>query len=152
MRALATELGIKAPSLYKHVDGKGELEAALISDGLISQAEAYEKAVTDGDDPTLSIANAYRRWAHEHRHLYALMNSGPIPRDRIPDEVSERPVAAVLDAFGGNRELARAAWAFAHGMITLELADRFPPEADLDQTWHTGITAITQAVAQREDH
>jgi WHG domain-containing protein len=42
----------------------------------------------------------------------------------------------------GNQDLARAVWAFAHGMVQLELARRFPPGADLDSAWQEGITAF----------
>jgi hypothetical protein len=48
----------------------------------------------------------------------------------------------VLRAAGDDRDLARAAWAFAHGMTILELNDRFPPDADLDAAWQRGIAAL----------
>lgn len=144
MRAIADDLGIRAPSLYKHIANKHELEVALVSEALTSQAEAFEKAVTEGNDPVTAIASAYRSWALAHPHLYALMNSQSLPRDDIAEGIEERSVAPVLAAFGGDRQRARAAWAFAHGMVTLELADRFPPGADIDQTWRIGITSIEQ--------
>lgn len=142
MRAIATELGIKAPSLYKHIADKRELEVALISDGLASQAEAFEKALTEGGDQVVAISNAYRQWALNHPHLYAMMNNQPLPRDEITEEIAERSVAPVLEALDGDRERARAAWAFAHGMVMLELVDRFPPGADIEVTWRIGITSI----------
>ncbi|MGI9529990.1 MAG: TetR/AcrR family transcriptional regulator [Acidimicrobiia bacterium] len=142
MRAIADDLGIRAPSLYKHIANKHELEVALVSEALTSQAEAFKKAVTEGDDPVTAIASAYRRWALAHPHLYALMNNRSLPRDDIADGIEGRSVAPVLEAFGGDRQRARAAWAFAHGMVTLELADRFPPGADIDQTWRIGISSI----------
>jgi hypothetical protein len=37
---------------------------------------------------------------------------------------------------------ARAVWVFAHGMVVLELAERFPPDADLDAAWRAGITVL----------
>jgi hypothetical protein len=40
---------------------------------------------------------------------------------------------------GGDPDVARAAWAFAHGMIMLELNERFPPGADLDAAWRAGM-------------
>ena len=49
----------------------------------------------------------------------------------------------MITACGGDPDRARAAWAFAHGMVTLELADRFPPDADLDAAWATGISALS---------
>ena len=33
-------------------------------------------------------------------------------------------------------------WAFAHGMTILELNGRFPPGADLDAAWATGMRAF----------
>ena len=44
MRRVAERLGIRAPSLYKHVRDKGELEAALISEGFAEAAERFEAA------------------------------------------------------------------------------------------------------------
>lgn len=142
MRAIAAEMGIKAPSLYKHIADKQELEVALVADGLAQQSRVFEAAVADGGEPILAIAGAYRRWACSHPHLYTLMNGRPLPRHRLPDGLEDRSMALALQALAGDRQRARAAWAFAHGMVTLELADRFPPDADLDRTWLVGITAI----------
>ena len=44
-----------------------------------------------------------------------------------------------MEAAGGDEALARAAWAFAHGMTVLELNGRFPPGADLDAAWREGL-------------
>jgi AcrR family transcriptional regulator len=148
MRAIADELGIRAPSLYKHIADKHELEVALIAEGFIQQAEAFEKATLAGDDhPALAIADAYRSWGLGHRHLYRLMNDQPLPRDELPEGVEDRSIAYVLDAFAGDRDRARAAWAFAHGMVTLELADRFPPDIDVSAAWRIGIESIVAGMA-----
>src|SRR4051812_46187376 len=73
MRRLADRLGIRAPSLYKHFAVKQALEAALISDCSEEQAEAFEQALSAGGRPLAAIATAYRRFAHDHPHLYRLM-------------------------------------------------------------------------------
>jgi AcrR family transcriptional regulator len=39
MRRLAERLGIRAPSIYKHLPDKETLEAALISEGMAQLAE-----------------------------------------------------------------------------------------------------------------
>ncbi len=150
MRAIATELGIKAPSLYKHIADKQELEVALVADGLRQQTAAFEAAVGDGGDPAMAIAEAYHRWALAHPHLYTLMNGRPLPRHRLPEGVQDRSIQLVVRSFGGDRELARAAWAFAHGMVTLELAGRFPPDADLSRTWRLGIASLAHAPHTKE--
>lgn len=147
MRAIAAELGIRAPSLYKHVAGKRELEIALVSAAIQEQAETFERVATASDDAVAGIAAAYRSWALDKPHLYALMNDRPLPRDELPEGLEERAVRPLLEALGGDMDRARAAWAFAHGMVTLELADRFPEHADLETAWRVGLTGIARSIA-----
>jgi len=142
MRAIATELGIRAPSLYKHIADKHELEVALIVDGLTEQAEAFETVVDGAADPIAAIAVVYRSWALAHPHRYRLMTDQPLPREDLPEGLEDRAAAPLLNALGGDIERARATWAFAHGMVTLELADRFPSDADIDAAWTTGLNGI----------
>ena len=145
MRRLADRLGIRAPSLYKHFADKQELEAALISEGFVEQARAFEKAAAASDDPLGAIAVAYRRFAKRHPDLYRLMTERPLQRDRLAPGAEDRAAHTVIDAVGGDPDLARAAFAFAHGMANLELNDRFPPRADLDAAWQRGVEAIRRA-------
>jgi AcrR family transcriptional regulator len=145
MRAVAQKLGIRAPSLYKHLPDKAALEAAILSAGFAELAEVFEAAVVGGDEPFPALAVAYRDWANAHPHLYRLMFDRPLPRDRLTPGVEQRAAAAVIQAAGGDRDLARAAFAFAHGMVILELNNRFPPDADLDSAWTVALDAFTTA-------
>ncbi|HXV32493.1 MAG TPA: TetR/AcrR family transcriptional regulator [Gaiellaceae bacterium] len=139
MRRLADRLGIRAPSLYKHLSGKEALEAAVISDGFAELAEAFEGAVAGAADPLGALAAAYRRFGLEKPHLYRLMTERPLRRDLLASGVEERAAAPLLAATGRDEALARAAWAFAHGMTVLELNGRFPESADLDAAWRQGL-------------
>jgi AcrR family transcriptional regulator len=142
MRALAARLGIRAPSLYKHFGDKEELETAIIAVGFEEAAVAIETAARSARSrPLAAIARAYRRFALERPHLYRLMNDRPLRRDLLPDGVEARAAAPLLEAVG-SLERARAAWAFAHGMVTLEINGRFPADADLDRAWTSGIAAF----------
>jgi AcrR family transcriptional regulator len=142
MRRIADRLGIRAPSLYKHFPGKQALEAAIISAGFEQQAEAFEDAVDGSADPLADIAAAYRRFARAHPHLYRLMTDRELRRDLLVPGVEERAGRTVYQAAGEDRDRARAAWAFAHGMTLLELTNRFPPDADIDAAWRQGIDAF----------
>jgi AcrR family transcriptional regulator len=137
---LAAGLRIKPPSLYKHFAGRREIEAALIGEGLEAQADALEAAGPSLDE----IAKAYRAFALAHPHLYRLMTERPLPRDLLPEGVEARAAAPVVRAAHGDADLARALWAFAHGMVQLELAARFPPGADLDAAWQRALTALAR--------
>jgi AcrR family transcriptional regulator len=182
MRRLAERLGIRAPSLYKHLPDKAALEAAIIATGFEEAAAAFEAAVEGAADgggqgahggagtasdgagtgagralPALAaggtlpvlgaggalpaLAAAYRRFALAHPHLYRLMTNGPLPREHLPPGLEDRTAAPVLRA-AGSQARARAVWAFAHGMVMLELDHRFPADADLDAAWRAGIAAF----------
>jgi len=143
MRRLADSLGIRAPSLYKHLPDKQALENALISSTFEEQAELFEKATVDTDDPIRALGTAYRNFARRHPHLYRLMTERPLDREHLTPDTEERAARPVVAAMGGDRDLARAVWAFAHGMTILELNQRFPPGADLDAAWNRGLDAFS---------
>jgi AcrR family transcriptional regulator len=140
---VAQALGIKPPSLYKHFPSKRALEAVLIAEGMRMWAEALETA-----GPTLGdIAVAYRRFARENPQLYRLMTDRPLPRDLLPEGLEARAAAPLMRA-AGDPDLARAVWAFAHGMVVLELAGRFPPDAELERAWAQAVDAFSAARAR----
>lgn len=135
MRALAARMGIRAPSLYKHVPDKDDILAGLQERALIDLAQHLATA-----DPGLgALANAYRSWAKAHPRLYEVATRRPLARERITPGVESAAAAPIVAAAVGDEHLARALWALAHGLVDLELSDRFPPGADLDATWRTAL-------------
>ena len=165
MRRLAEQLGIKAPSLYKHLPDKTALEAAIIATGFEEAAARVRggrgrRHHRRADDRRHEHGGSGRRWrgrglrgllvggcgaggcvsgvCADHPHLYRLMHDGPLPA--VPAGVEERPRRRCC----GCREpgAGSALWAFAHGMVMLELDQRFPPDADLDAAWEAWITAF----------
>jgi AcrR family transcriptional regulator len=147
MRRIAAELGIQAPSLYKHFPDKRALEAAVIAEGLREFGLAMNDALTTTAEPVRALARAYRRFGLDHPHLYRLMNDGELPRDLLPPGLEDAAAHPILTVFG-KRSLARVAWALAHGLVSLELAGRFPPDADLDQVWEEAISVLRAAPGQ----
>src|SRR5215204_4781324 len=109
MRRLAERVGIRAPSLYKHLPDKAALEAAIIATGFEEAAATFERAVEvegvgegpdNGRGALVALAAAYRRFALEHPHLYRLMNNGPLPRAHLPPGLENRTAAPLLRAAG----------------------------------------------------
>lgn len=146
MRRLAGELGIRAPSLYKHFSGKGALELALIEDALLVVGEVSHAAIHEpGPDGLLAtLLAAYRRHCLAHPNLYRLATGGPVERADLLaglEEWAGNPWYVVT----GDEHLAQALWSFAHGMVILELDDRYPPGSDLDRTWRAGAAAFASA-------
>ena len=140
---VARALGIKAPSLYKHFPSKRALEAVLIAEGMRMWADALDEAGGTLEE----IATAYRGFARENPQLYRLMTGRPLPRDVLPEGLEARAAAPLIRATGDG-DLARAVWAFAHGMVVLEMAGRFPPDAELEHAWTKAIEAFSAARAR----
>lgn len=142
MRALADHLGIKAPSLYKHFPDKSAVEVELIAQMLAESAAALEEAEAQAPGSIPALAEAYRAYALEHPHLYCLATERPLPRAFLPPGLEDRAAAPLVRACGGDMDLARATWAFAHGMVILEIHGRFPDDADLAGAWKKGTRAL----------
>jgi AcrR family transcriptional regulator len=145
MRRLADELGIQAPSLYKHFRNKAAVELALISDALWEIGRASHDAVSSGA-ASRGVANlvaAYRDHAAAAPNLYRLATQGTLDRAALQPGLEEwagNPWYVVT----GDPAAAQALWSFAHGMVILELDGRYPEGSDLDATWAAGIAAFTR--------
>jgi AcrR family transcriptional regulator len=149
-RRLGQALGIRAPSIYKHLPGKHAVEVALIDAGLAEMGEAMHRAVTDPQAPgTAAVARvlaAYRTEALARPNLYRLATSGQLPRAELTPGLEDWAGQPWLLA-AGDPVLAQAMWSFAHGMIILEIDHRYPDGSDLDQTWRAGAEAFALAAS-----
>lgn len=139
MRRLADRVGVKAPSLYKHFPDKSSVVGALAAEMLRETAGVLAAAEAAAPGSFSALATAYRAHALAHPHLYLLTMGRTLP----DGAAAEAAAAPLVRAAGGDEGRARAAWAFAHGMVVLELNGRFPPGADLSAAWEAGITAFT---------
>ena len=142
MRKLADRLGVRTPVIYKYFASKSALVAALISVGFEEQAALFETALTSSDHPLTAMAGIYRTFGRDNPNLYRLMYDRDLPRPLLLPGSEERAVIPAVRAAGGDRDLARAAWAFAHGMTILELNSRFPADANLDAAWKRGMASL----------
>jgi AcrR family transcriptional regulator len=142
MRRLADRLGVRAPVIYKYFASKSALVAALVSVGFEEQGALFEAALTSSDHPLTTMAGIYRAYGRDNPNLYRLMYDQDLERPLLLPGSEERAVIPVVQAAGGDRDLARSAWAFAHGMTILELNGRFPADADLDAAWRRGMASL----------
>nr|WP_206313812.1 TetR/AcrR family transcriptional regulator [Streptomyces coryli] len=144
MRRIADRIGVKAPSLYKHFPDKTAVEVELMAILLEEMAAALEAAEAAAPGSLEALFEAYRGYAVAHPGLYRLGTQKPLPRESLPAGLEERAAAPLFRELGLDEHTGRAAWAFAHGMVVLELAGRFPDGADLDEAWRVGAAAFTR--------
>jgi AcrR family transcriptional regulator len=148
MRRLAQELGIRAPSLYKHFANKAALELALIEDAMFDIGDVTHTAIHEAEatGALRQLLSTYRSHCLSHPNLYRLAVSGPLDRRKLPPGLEDwagNPWFVVTQ----DAHVAQALWSFAHGMVILEMDDRYPPGSDLDGTWRAGAAAFEQATA-----
>ncbi len=141
MRRLAAAVGMQAPSLYKHFGTKRAVEAALIEHGLLELGTALHTAVSGGarrgGGPVRRLLTAYRAAAFANPALYRLATAGPLPREDLAPGLEDWAGEPFFLATG-DPSRAQALFAFAHGMVVLELDDRFMPGSDLGPAWEAG--------------
>lgn len=142
MRRIADRIDLTAGALYKHVRDKRELENALIAAGLVKQGERAEAAVAAGEDPLWDLAGAFRAFAIDHPHLYRLMTERDLDRDPVVGPAEDFSREVFRRAAEGEQVARLTMWAFCHGMVMLELNERFPPGSDIEATWRRGIDAL----------
>lgn len=150
MRRLAAELGIQAPSLYKHLAGRPALEMALVEAGLDESGLALHAAVANATvNPISDLLATYRAIGRASPQLYRLITANSFPRaDLLPGLeawAGEPFFLAVAEPY-----LAQALWSFAHGTLILELDQRFIEGSNLDWTWRAGAEAFT-ATSQKTE-
>lgn len=134
MRNLAGRLGIKAPSLYKHVRNRREIETLLAAQAMTEMGERL--STTENLE---AMGRAYRSWALGNPALYRIATTRPLDRESLPEGLEDAAAAPLLAAAGGDRDRARALWATAHGLVLLELDGRFPQDADVGAAWTAGL-------------
>lgn len=89
LRAIARDLGMTAPGLYRYFPSLDHLVAALITDLYAELCDEMEAArdelpADDAAGRMLTVCRAFRAWAVEHPREFALTFGSPIPGYRAP--------------------------------------------------------------------
>lgn len=143
MRGIAERLEIRAPSLYKHLPGKGSLESLVIEAGLFEIGDALHRSVDRPGrrTPIAALLAAYRKHGRAHPNLYRLVTAAGFPRGQLVTGIEDWTGEPFYRAVG-EPYAAQALWSFAHGTMILELDDRFLDGSHLERTWSAGVRAF----------
>lgn len=104
VNAIAKQIGVSGPALYRYFSNRDELLTELVVDAYEDLARAVERALAEaGPAPAQRIGefvHAYRAWAVAQPHRYRLLYSRPLPgydahSARIV-QASQRLMAALL--------------------------------------------------------
>jgi AcrR family transcriptional regulator len=156
LAALAGRLGVRQPSLYKHIDGSDALRLALSVRAKRELAGVLARATVgrSGDEAIAALADAYRGWAHAHPGRYQSTVAAPAPDDAEDEAASRAVVSVVLDILAaydlsGDDAIhaTRAVRAALHGFISIEAAGGFGMPIDIDESFARLVASTTRGLA-----
>jgi AcrR family transcriptional regulator len=154
MARVAAAVGVRAPSLYKRVRGRGDLVRMIANDVATELTRTLDAAVTSADPEAnlRAIARAFRTWAVAHPEAFHLLFDRLPEGERVDPEVNARSAAGLIRTAGELAgedhalEAARTVVAWANGFLNMELAGAFRLGGDVDAAFDYGVERLTRAI------
>jgi len=156
---LAERLGVRSPSLYKHISGLEALRQGIAIWAARELARRMSRAAIgkSGDEAVLAIAQEYRDFAKDHPGLYPLLAQAPDPADLAMEAASTEILAiiqAVLMPYGlearESLHAIRGLRSLVHGFVSLETAGGFGMPLDIDESFLYLMERYLQGLRQSE--
>ncbi|MCK9894817.1 TetR/AcrR family transcriptional regulator [Frankia sp. AgB32] len=150
LAAVAVRVGVAAPSLYKHIDGLGELRRLIAVRSMSELADRLTAAVLgrSHDDALRQLMLAYRTYALEHPNRYAALPQHPVSDPDLAT-AGTRVVDVILAVLGAYQldgpeaiHAARSIRAAAHGFAALQTAGGFQLAEDTDASYELLIHMV----------
>lgn len=145
MGLLAERVGVRTPSLYKHVGGQEDLNRRIAALALSEAADAVGGAVQGytGRDALAAAARAFRAFVLEHPGRYAatigVEPSGPDDPLAIAGQRLLDAFMAVLRGYevpeSDVDHALRMLRSLCHGFATLQVSNGFQWSADIDESF-----------------
>lgn len=150
MQRVAEAVGVRAPSLYKHVSSRSALLKLVAEDLTADVARRLEGAAQAGDpgQDLRGLATTLRAFALGDPHGFDLLFTS-LPADSAPDTstfaAAVRPVLRVATELAGPDhalDAARTVTAWAFGFLRMELSGDFHLGGDVSRAFEFGLQAL----------
>jgi AcrR family transcriptional regulator len=157
LSALALRLGVRQPTIYKHVDGTAGLHREMAILAKTELADVVRRAAVGRarDEALVAIANAFRAWATEHPGLYTATVRAATPGDLDDERAGLEVLKVITDVLQGYGlsgddaiDATRALRATLHGFVTLQSAGGFGYPVDVDHSFFRAIEGLISAIGQ----
>lgn len=155
LKALAEELGIKSPSLYKHISGLDELNKELMLYGWKALEQDIIKASIGKakDDAIIAICWAYRNYVILHPGLYEAMQWYNMYQSEEHLNATEGIISVifqVLDAYNLTEEqkvhVVRMLRGFLQGFLTIESHGGYGNPQPIDDSFNFALKTILNGI------
>jgi AcrR family transcriptional regulator len=152
---LASNLDVRTPSLYKHVDGLAGLRRGIMlrAKRMLAAELAQATIGQARGDAVRSLATAYRRWAQAHPMQYPMTTLAPDPDDEGDQAASATALTVIyivlagFDLVGQDAiDATRFVRAAIHGFVSLETGGAFKLPFDLERSYDKVIDAVVTAL------
>ncbi|MEU4740455.1 TetR/AcrR family transcriptional regulator [Actinosynnema sp. NPDC023658] len=161
MAVLAERLGVKTPSLYKHVSSQADLVHRIAVLAMTELADAIRDATQGraGRDALVAGTRAMRSYVRGHPGRYAAANAvrptepdGPLvaAADRVLDSWAAMLHGYRIDPSEKIHAL-RMVRTILHGFTTLEAAGGFRIDVDVDDTFTWMIDFVDRGLRSSND-
>jgi AcrR family transcriptional regulator len=156
LAGLAERLGVRQPSLYKHVAGIDGLRRSIALRAKTELAGVLRRATVGRarGDAISSMARAYRAWATEHPGRYAAAQRAPVRGDLEDERASADVVQVAFDVMAGYDlrdddavDAIRGLRAALHGFVALEAAGGFGLPLDINRSFDRLVAGLATAFA-----
>lgn len=144
LAALAERLGVRQPSLYKHLDSLAGLRRSISLQAKAELGDILLRAAVgrSGADAITVMAGAYREWALEHPARYTAAQWIAGPEDEEDTAASLGAIQVISDVLTAYElrgddaiDAIRAFRSTLHGFVSLEAAGSFGLDRDLDRSF-----------------
>lgn len=152
---IASELGVRPPSLYNHVESHAALMRALALESVEEFGDAIRDAAVGKarEDGIRAVAVAFRAYATEHPGRYAATVRAPTVDDKEAKDIARRtlaPIIAVLAGWGIEGDeaihLVRVIRSALHGFVSLELGGGFGIPLQVDESFDLLVDSVVVAI------
>ena len=156
LAALADRLGVKQPSLYKHIDGMDDLCRSIAVRAKLELADVMARAAVGkaGGDAITSMSHSYRKWAATHPGRYATTVRAPAPGDAGDEAASFEITKVAFEIMSGLGlqgddavDAIRALRAVLHGFVALEAQGAFALPTDIDRSFDRLVAGVIASLA-----
>ena len=152
--AVATAVGVRPPSLYKHVGHRHELLRLIADDAARELGDDVAALVGTSSAPSVvlaGIAHAVRAFSARSPRSAGLLFSAPSPEAGPTPERMAPLIGSLLDAVrraapGDPLPAARTLTAWVYGFCTMEQAGAFQLGGDVDEAFEFGLATLVDAL------
>ncbi|CUR58822.1 Transcriptional regulator, tetR family [metagenome] len=159
MGRVAERLGVRTPSLYKHIDGQADLNRRIAVLAMTEIGDALRDSLQGraGRDALSAAAHTVRTFALEHPGRYAATTGGSSTDPADPFVVAGARVieslAAVLAGYriepGEQVHALRMLRSLLHGFALIEAAGGFQFDTDIDESFEWLIDFTQRGLTAR---